>query len=86
MTQTITLPDLWLLVAPCGCLDGWLRSTREGIVTRPTAEAAWAAFEPRKRAREREQAAGWTVRGGDYAEWNDSAKGHCPHTSERYGS
>jgi hypothetical protein len=79
MTQTITLPDLWLLVAPCGCLDGWLRATHEGTVTRATADVAWSDFEPTKRGRERRQAEGWVVRGGDYAEWNDGPKGHCPH-------
>lgn len=79
MSQTITLPDLWLLVAPCGCFDGWLRATHEGTVTRATTEVAWADFAPTKRARERMQTQGWVVRGGDYAEWNDSPKGHCPH-------
>ena len=80
MSQTITLPDLWLLAAPCGCLDGWLRTTHEGTATRPTVEHAWADFT--RNARERMKREGWTIRGGDYAEWNDSDKGHCPHTPQ----
>lgn len=80
MTQTITLPDLWLLVAPCGCLDGWMRATHDGIATRPNAEAAWTDFALTKRERDRMQSQGWVVRGGEYAEWNSREnKGDCTH-------
>lgn len=81
MTQTIELPDLWLLVAPCGCFDGWMRVAFEGTVLRPTAEDALKDFAPTKRERDRLERQGFIVRGGDYHEWNNrEVKGDCPHT------
>jgi len=81
MSQTITLPDLWLLVAPCGCFDGWVRNTHDGRATRPDAESAWSDFAPTKRESNRMRAQGYIVRGGDYDEWNNrEVKGDCPHT------
>jgi hypothetical protein len=80
MTQTITLPDLWLLIAPCGCYDGFMRSTHEGEVTRANPEAAWKWFAPLKRERERMVKSGYVLRGGDFEEWNSREnKGDCPH-------
>ena len=49
MSQIIELPDLWLLIAPCGCIDGYMRAVSLGRDPFLTAESAWRQFEPRKR-------------------------------------
>ena len=79
MTQTIELPDLWLLIAPCGCIDGYMRAVSPGRDPYLTAESAWRQFEPRKRARDKAAKNGYVCRGGDYAEWYDGPHSDCPH-------
>ncbi|MCA0217953.1 MAG: hypothetical protein LCH43_11440 [Actinobacteria bacterium] len=55
----MTIPKAWVLVMPCGCIDGIVR----GSVRNPTAEAAWATtFTPNKRSRDAQDRKGWTVR------------------------
>ena len=79
MSQTVTFPDLWLLIAPCGCIDGFMRSVNSGTVNTPTAHAAWVKFTPLKRDRTREVKQGYVCRGGDFAEWNGRSPQDCPH-------
>lgn len=56
--EILIIPKAWVLVMPCGCVDGIL----VGSERHPTAEAAWSTFTPLKRNRDREAAKGWTVR------------------------
>lgn len=59
----VEIPSHWLLVAPCGCVDGSLLGVRrDGRIYRATAEEAWKTFEPVARRRERDKRRGWTVR------------------------
>lgn len=68
MSQTVTLPDFWLLIAPCGCIDGMRRTTFEGRVITATAQEAWEKFTPRKRDRDKELRDGFTCRGSEDGE------------------
>lgn len=54
----ITVPEAWVIVMPCGCLDGLLR----GSLRHPTAEAAWATFTPNNLIRDAQTCTGWSVR------------------------
>ncbi len=65
MSVTIELPDLWGIFDPDGVCDGALVSAHaDGKIIAATAEDAWKSFfAPKETDREREQKAGWTVRG-----------------------
>lgn len=78
MSVTVTLPDVWLLIAPCGCIDGIRHSVIDGQVITATADEAWEKFTRLKHDRERERREGWTCVGGSIEDW-DRAKGPCPH-------
>lgn len=54
----MTIPKAWVLVMPCGCIDGIMRGSEHN----PTADAVWRSFFPNKRARDGKVAKGWTVR------------------------
>ena len=63
-TVTLVVPKFWLLVKPCGCVDGSLVSVRiDGTVCATSAEDAWRRFTPNKRARDKEAREGMTCRG-----------------------
>lgn len=72
---TVTLPDAWALVAPCGCVDGMRLSVLNGVVITATAEEAWAKFTPHARDRAREAKQGFTCRGAQTTE----ALSDCQH-------
>lgn len=74
MSVTLELPDLWLIVAPDGTLDGFIKSVLSNGKVLVTAEQAHAFVTPRKRDRDKELRDGWTVRGGSYAEWNERVR------------
>ena len=67
--KTIELPDLWVMFTPEGKADGWMISSREGIVVNATAEAAWQMMTPSKRERDRDIKKGWRVIGVDLSEF-----------------
>lgn len=75
---TVTLPDVWLLIAPCGCIDGIRRSVIEGRVVTASAEEAWEKFTARKRERDAERKAGYTCVAGTVGDW-DRSRVSCPH-------
>lgn len=75
---TVTLPDAWLLVAPCGCIDGIRHAVINGEIICATAEDAWASFTPRKRDRDREAREGYTLVAGTAEDWDRSRAG-CIH-------
>jgi len=79
---TVTLPDVWLLVAPCGCIDGIRKSVINGEVITATANAAWAKFTPMKRERAREEKAGYQCIAGTVEDWERSSV-PCPHDPPR---
>ncbi|MBT1542457.1 hypothetical protein KK103_11845 [Curtobacterium flaccumfaciens pv. flaccumfaciens] len=84
-TVTVTVPSHWLLVMPCGCIDGSALSTTFGEIVRPTAESAHKMLTPRKRDRDREIKQGWTVRGATRAELDNLVElftTKCPHNAE----
>lgn len=58
---TITLPDAWALVAPCGCTDGLTVAVVGDRILRPDAESAWKMFTPLKRDRDREVKQGYRI-------------------------
>ena len=58
---TITLPDAWALVAPCGCTDGICLAAIGQKILRADAEAAWKMFTPLKRDRDREEKQGYRI-------------------------
>lgn len=63
-TVDLTLPKFWLLVMPCGCIDGSMVSvSMNWSIFAATADDAWKKFTPTKRARDREARDGWTCRG-----------------------
>lgn len=59
----IHLPEVWVLIAPCGCVDGVTLAVYNGHVRLATAEAAWARFTPLKRDRDREAKQGFRIEG-----------------------
>jgi hypothetical protein len=69
MSQTVTLPDYWVLFTPEGKADESLHAVLGGRIRRATAEDAWKVFTPLKRDRDREQRQGWRVVGVDRADW-----------------
>jgi hypothetical protein len=59
----VHIPSAWLLVMPCGCLDGWYVGVRsDGTIVAADEEAAWGKFAPSKKERRELEAEGWTVR------------------------
>lgn len=65
---TVTLPNWWVLVMPCGCIDGIRRAVIDGKIVTATADEAWAKFTPLKRDRARELREGWKCRAGTDAD------------------
>ncbi|MGY4859533.1 hypothetical protein [Cryobacterium sp. AP23] len=63
-TIALVVPKFWLLISPCGCVDGSLVSVRiDGTICAASAEDAWKKFTPNKRARDTEARQGVTCRG-----------------------
>lgn len=78
---TVTLPDRWVLVMPCGCIDGVCLAVLGDEILAPTAEAAWVKFTPLRRNRERERREGWVCRGGTVLDAR-AATAPCPHVAD----
>jgi len=73
---TITLPDAWALVAPCGCTDGLCTAVVNGRITHPDEADAWKLFTPLKKDRDKEAKQGYKIE-ARYGKQSISAD--CPH-------
>lgn len=82
---TVTLPDWWALVMPCGCVDGMRRAVIDGAIVTASAQDAWEKFTRLKRDRDREVREGWVCRAGTEADW-ESFKAGCVHVPGSDGS
>ncbi|MCU1441099.1 MAG: hypothetical protein JWP85_2096 [Rhodoglobus sp.] len=71
----MTIPKAWVLVMPCGRIDGFLHGSNRHA----TPEAAWATFSPLKRTRDAEARKGWTVRPATSTEIANTEPAPCPH-------
>ena len=70
MSVTVTFPESWVLVRPCGCFQGSaLAVGRDGTVYTPTAEAAFKDFMPTKRERDKATREGYVCRAITDDEW-----------------
>lgn len=69
-TVTVEIPKRWMLVEPCGCIDGvCVGVLSDGTIRHATADSAWSMFYDRKRERERDQKRGYTVRAEQDGDW-----------------
>jgi hypothetical protein len=69
-TVSVEIPKRWMLVEPCGCIDGVCVGARsDGTVHCATEEQAWSRFYERNRDRERDQKRGYTIRAEGDGDW-----------------
>ena len=72
MSRTVTLPESWVLVRPCGCFQGSsIAVGRDGTIYTATAEAAFKDFYPTQRARDKATREGFVCRAITDEEWDN---------------